>query len=58
MLVTRFFINRCNYSKSKPNMLEYFNELSMIKKYEHTIAKRNKSLAEHYKKWRNICDFN
>ena len=39
-------------------MLEYFNELNMIKKSEHLIAKRNKSLAEHYKKSRSICDFN
>ena len=59
MLVARFFIYRCKYSKSKPNMLEYFNELNMNKKSEYIIiAKRNKSLAEHYKKWRNICDFN
>ena len=58
MLVARFFIYCCKYSKSKPNMLEYFNELNMNKKSEYIIAKRNKSLAEHYKKWRNICDFN
>ena len=58
MLVARFFNYRCKYSKSKPNMLEYFNELNMNKKSEYIIAKRNKSLAEHYKKWRNICDFN
>ena len=31
MLVARFFIYRCKYSKSKPNMLEYFNELNMNK---------------------------
>ena len=58
MLVARFFIYRCKYSKSKPNMLEYFNELNMNKKSEYIIATRNKSLAEHYEKWRNICDFN
>ena len=58
MLVARFFIYRCKYSKSKPNMLEYFNELNMNKKSDYIIAKRNNSLAEHYKKWRNICDFN
>ena len=50
MLVARFFIYRCKYSKSKPNMLEYFNELNMIKRSEYIKAKRNKSLAEHYKK--------
>ena len=58
MLVARFFIYRCKHSKSKPNMLEYFNELHMNKKSEYIIVKRNKSLAEHYKKWKNICDFN
>ena len=58
MLVARFFIYRCKYSKSKPNMSEYFNEFNMIKKSEYLIAKRNKSFAKHYKKWRNICDFN
>ena len=52
------FIYRCKYSKSKPNILEYFNELNMNRKSEYIIAERNKSLAEHYKKWRNICDFN
>ena len=56
MLVVRFFIYRCKYSKSKPNMLEYFNELNMNKKSEYIIAKK-KSLDEHYKKWRKICDF-
>ena len=39
-------------------MREYFNELNMNKKSEYIIAKRNKILAEHYKKWRNIRDFN
>ena len=58
MLLARFFIYRCKYSKPKPNMLEYFNELNMNKKSEYVIAKRNKSLAEHSKTWRNICDFN
>ena len=58
MFVARFFINRCKYSKLKPNILEYFNELNMNKKSEYIIAKRNKSLAAHHEKWRNICDFN
>ena len=43
MLVARFFIYLCKYSKSKTNMLEYFNELNMNKKSEYIIAKRNKS---------------
>ena len=54
MLAARFFIYRCKYSKSKPNMLEHFNEVNMNKKSEYMITKRNKSLAEHNKKWRNI----
>ena len=58
MLVARFFIYRCKYSKSKANILEYFNELNMNKKSEYIIDKTNKSLAEYYKKWRNIGDFN
>ena len=58
MLVARFFNYRCKYSKSKPNILEYFNDLNMNKNSEYIIAKRNKSLADHYKKWRNICDMN
>ena len=58
MLGAKFFIYRCKCSKSKPKMLEYFNELNINKKSEYTTAKRNKSLAEHYKNWRNICDFN
>ena len=58
MLVARFFIYRCKYSNSKPIMLEYFNELNMNKKSEYIMAKRNKSLAELYKNWRNNFDFN
>ena len=50
MLVAKFFIYRYKYSKSKPNMLEYFNLLNMIKKPEYIIAKRNKSLDKLYKK--------
>ena len=40
MLVARLFIYRCKYSKSKPNMLKYFNLLKIIKKYEYIIAKK------------------
>ena len=58
MLVARFFNYRCKYSKSKPNMLEYFNVLNMIKKSEYIIAERNKTTDEHYKKWRYVCNFN
>ena len=46
MLVARFFIYRCKFSKTKPNMLEYFNVLNMIKKSEYIIAKRNNSIDE------------
>ena len=57
MLVARFFIFRCKYYKLKPNMLEYFNVLNMIKKSEYITAKRNKSINKHYKKWRYISNF-
>ena len=40
MLVARFFIYRYKLSKSKPNMLEYFNALNMNIKSEHSIAKK------------------
>ena len=57
MFVARFFIYRCKYSKSKPNMLEYFNVLNIVKKSGYIMAKRNKSVDdEHYKKWNNICN--
>ena len=58
LLVARCFIYRYKYSKSKPIVLEYFNVLNMIKKSEYIIGKENKSLDEHYKKWRYICNFN
>ena len=38
-------------------MLEYFNVVNIIKKSEYINAKRNKSIDEHYKKWRYICNF-
>ena len=50
MLVAMFFIYWCKHSKLKPNMLEYFNGLNMIKKFEYIIANRNKSTDEHCKK--------
>ena len=50
MLVARLFAYCCKYSKSKPIMLECFDELNMIKQSEYIIAERNKSLAQHYKK--------
>ena len=40
MLFARFFIYRCKYSKSKLNMLEFFNELNMFKKPEYLINLR------------------
>ena len=58
MLVAKFFIYRCKNSKLKPNVLECFNVLNMIKKSEYIIAKRNRSLDEHYKQWKYICNFN
>ena len=57
MLVARFFIYRCKYSKLKPNMLECSNLLNMIKIFQYRIAKRN-NYNEHYKKQKFICRIN
>ena len=48
---TRFLIYRCKYSKTTPNMLQYFNMLNCIKASEHCIAKRNNKLTSHVRKW-------
>ena len=56
-MVARFFIHQCKYSKSKPNMPEYFNVLNTIKISEYGVAKKIKSIDEHYKIWRYVCNF-
>ena len=32
LLCARFLIYRCKYSKSKPDMLQYFNLINLVKK--------------------------
>ena len=42
----------CKYSKSKPDMLQYFNLINLVKKSEYILAKQNKKLCVHFKKWK------
>ena len=56
MLVARFLFIAANIL-NRNQLCWNTNELNMNKKSEYIIAERNKSLAEHYKKWRSICDF-
>ena len=42
MLDAKYFSYLCKHFKSKPNMLEYFNALNIIKKSKYIIAKKNK----------------
>ena len=63
MLVLRFQIHvGCqfpdSYFKSKPSILKYFNALNVIKKSKYIIAKTNKSMDKHYKKWKYGFNFN
>ena len=62
MLVIRFQIHvGCKLPdlcfKSKPSLLKYFNALNIIKESEYIIAKTNKSMDKHYKKWGNAFNF-
>ena len=40
LLSARFLMYRCKYSNTKPNMLQYFNSLSITKQTEYIIAKK------------------
>ena len=51
ILCARFFIYRCKYSETIPNMLQYFNMPNCIRTSEHCIAKRNNKLTSHMRKW-------
>ena len=50
LLCARFLIYR--YSKSKPDMLQYFNLINLVKQLEYIIAKQNNKLCVHFKKWK------
>ena len=52
----RFSIYRCKYSESKSVMLQFFNLINFVKKYEFIIAKQNNKLPLHYKKFRWCSD--
>ena len=52
LLCARFLIYRCKYSKSKPDMLQYFNLINLVKQSEYIIAKQNNKLSVHFKKWK------
>ena len=48
----RFLTYRCEYSKSKADMLQYFNLINLVKKAEYIIAKQNNKLCVHFQKWK------
>ena len=48
LLSTRFLIYRCKYSKTTPNMLQYFYAIKSIKKSEHYIVEKHNKLQFHY----------
>ena len=50
LLCVRFLIYRSKYSKSKPDMLQYFNLINLVKQSEYIIAKQNNKLCVHFKK--------
>ena len=52
LICARFLIYRCKYSKSKPDMLQYFNLINLAKKSEYIMAKQNNKLCVHFKKWK------
>ena len=46
-----WFVANCKYSNTKPNVLQYFNSLSITKQTEYIIAKKNSKLDKHFRKW-------
>ena len=50
LICARFLIYRYKYSKSNPDMLQYFNLINLGKKLEYIIAKQNNKLCVHFKK--------
>ena len=50
LLCARFLIYRCKYSKTMPNMLQYFNVLNCMRASEDCVAKRNDKLTSHMRK--------
>ena len=54
LLCARFLIYRCRISKSKPNMIQYFNIVTSVKNSEYLIAKRKNKLEAHFRKWSDL----
>ena len=52
LICARFLICRCKYSKSKPDMLLYFNLIDQVKKSEYIIVKQSNKLCVHFKRWK------
>ena len=42
LLCARFLIYRCKCSKSKPDMLQHFNLIDLVKKSEYLLSKKKK----------------
>ena len=45
LICARFLIYRCKYSKSKPDMLQYYNSINLVKKSEYIIANKTINCA-------------
>ena len=54
LLLARFLISLCKYSKTTSNMLQYFYAIKFIKQSEHYIAKKYNKLQFYYKNWSNL----
>ena len=50
LLYARSLVYRCKYSKCKPNMAQYFNLVTSIRKSEYFIAKNKHDVETHDRK--------
>ena len=53
-LIGKILRLRYEYSKTKPNMVQYLYTVKLIENSEHHIVKKNSILQFHYKKWSNL----
>ena len=51
LLYARFLIYRCKYSKSRPNMAQYFSLLNSIKQSEYALAKKKNKSELHFRRY-------
>ena len=49
-ICARFLIYRCKYSKSKPNMLQYFNLINLVKNQNIQLQNKKNKMCKHFKK--------